>query len=148
MVRGVLGVVIGGIVWMPVFFILAWLPASVWPDYARSGATWFDAGVYTFTASMSVLNAVLWLVASIVAGWLAALVARRREAAWALAVLVMLYMCFNHLYYFWDRFPWWYNLVVALPSGPAVLLGGRLARRWSRLGRRAAAAAPVTDERG
>jgi hypothetical protein len=28
--------------------------------------------------------------------------------------------------------PWLYNLAVALPSGAAVLLGGKLAARWVR----------------
>jgi hypothetical protein len=36
-------------------------------------------------------------------------------------------MSFLHLYYAWDNFPWWYNLAVALPSGIAVLVGGKLA---------------------
>jgi hypothetical protein len=41
----------------------------------------------------------------------------------------MAYMCFMHLFYVWDRLPWWYNLLVAIPSGPAVLLGAKLADR-------------------
>jgi hypothetical protein len=52
---------------------------------------------------------------------------RSFRPSWVLAALVMAYMCFMHLYYVWDRIPWWYNLLVALPSGAAVLLGSRLA---------------------
>jgi hypothetical protein len=59
-------------------------------------------------------------------------ITRRREAGWVLAVLIMAFLCFEHLYYVWDRLPWWYNLIVALDSGAAVLLGGRLARGFLR----------------
>ncbi len=49
-----------------------------------------------------------------------------------LAAVLMTFLCFMHLYLEWDRFAGWYNLAVALPSGPAVLLGGRLAARFVR----------------
>jgi hypothetical protein len=67
-----------------------------------------------------------WILAEIAAGWLTAVIARRAGAVWVLAALVMGYLCFMHLYYIWHALPWWYNLVVALASGPAVLLGGKL----------------------
>jgi hypothetical protein len=127
MVRGLLGVVSGGIVWLPVFFMLARLLYLAWPAYALSARTYMDTGTYDFTAAMSVFNVLFWIAAEAAAGWVAVLVAKRREAAWVLAALLMLYMSFNHLYYFWERFPWWYNLAVAIPSGPAVLVGGKLA---------------------
>jgi hypothetical protein len=131
-VRTGLGIVAGSIVWMVGFFTLARLLFLVWPAYAARAQVWIDSGTYDFATAMSVFNIVFWLLAEIGAGWIAVFIARRREAAWVLAALVMLYMCFNHLYYFWDRFPWWYNLAVALPSGLAVFLGGKLADRWVR----------------
>lgn len=77
---------------------------------------------------MSVFNASLWIIAEIGAGWLTAVIARRPQAVWCLAVLVMGYLCFMHLYYVWHELPWLYNLVVACASGPAVLLG---AENWA-----------------
>jgi hypothetical protein len=127
MVRGVLGVIVGGIAWMLVFLLLARGLIAAWPDYGAHAHTWTAAGVYDFTAAMSGLNIVLWIVSETAAGFLAVVLARRRQAAWVLAGLVMAYMSFMHLYYVWDRLPWWYNLLVAIPSGPAVLLGSRLA---------------------
>ena len=132
MVRSTLGIVGGGIVWMIAFFTFARLLFLVWPAYAASAQTWTDTGTYDFTAEMSVFNALFWLLAEIVAGWVAVVIAKRRKAAWILAALLMLYMSFMHLYYVWDNFPWWYNLAVALPSGAAVLLGGRLAGSFAR----------------
>ena len=132
MVRGVLGVLGGAVVWMVAFFTLARILFLVWPAYALPAQVWRDTGAYEFGALMSVCNALFWLMAEIAAGWTAVVIAKRREAAWVLAALLMLYLSFLHLYYVWNNFPWWYDLAVALPSGAAVLLGGKLAGR--RLG--------------
>ncbi len=129
MARGVLGVLGGGIVWMVLFLVLAQILALAWPDYRTHAHTWTSSGVYDFTIVMSGFNILFWILSEMAAGYLAVVLARRREAAWVLAALLMAYMCFMHLYFVWDHLPWWYNLLVALPSGPAVLLGSRFANR-------------------
>ena len=131
MVRGTLGVLGGGAVWMVLFVVLARLLYLVWPDYALHAHQWVSAAVYDFTPLMSVFNASFWILAEVGGGWLAVVIAQRRGAARVLAALVMAYLCFMHFYYVWDRLPWWYNLLVAVPSGPAVLLGGRLAQGFA-----------------
>jgi hypothetical protein len=126
--RTVVAVIAGAILWMVGFLVLARLLVLIWPAYALEARIWTSTGAYTFTPAMSVCNALLWILAEIAAGWLAAVIARRPQAVWSLAVLVMGYLCFLHLYYLWPVFPWWYNLIVALASGPAVLLGGKLGK--------------------
>ena len=128
MVRGVLGFVIGVVLWMPAFFLLVFLVSLVWPEYASHGRVWFETGVYTFAAPMSVVNATAWALAAVFAGWVAAAVARRPQAAWVLAAVLALYLGFLHLYLYWPNFPWWYNVAVAGLAAPAVLLGSKLAR--------------------
>lgn len=128
MTRGVLGVLAGVLVWMPAFLILAQLPLAVWPAYAAAVEAYTSGARYEFTPAMSSLNALLWILAEVFAGWLAVVIAKRRGAAWVLAALLFVTMGFFHLYYYWDRYPWWYNLSVVIPVVPAVLLGGRLAR--------------------
>jgi hypothetical protein len=118
---------------MVLFLVLARLLYLVWPDYALQAHQWVSAAVYGFTPLMSAFNASFWILAAVGGGWLAVVIAQRSGAALVLAALVMAYLCFMHLYYVWDRLPWWYNLLVALPSGPAVLLGGRLAEGFARL---------------
>jgi hypothetical protein len=127
MVRGVLGVVLGALVWMAGFLALALLLAQLWPDYAVHGRQWTREGLFTFTTPMACGNLVLWALAGIGAGWIAGTIARRREAVWALAGLIGLYLATLHFVLYWPRFPWWYNLGVVLPAVPAVLLGARLA---------------------
>ena len=140
MVRSAIGVVVAAAAWMVAFFTQASILVRIWPDYAVSAAAWMDAGSFEFTTGQGWFNLLFWLVAEIFAGWLAVVIARRREAAWALAALLGLYMAYMHLYAAWDLIPWWYNLVAALPVAPAVLAGGWLARGFAR-GRTAAVAA-------
>jgi hypothetical protein len=127
MVRGVLGVLGGLIVWQIGFLILAWILARAWPDYAVAGRSYFTTGVYSFAVPMAVCNIVFWIATEIAAGWVATVIAKRREPAWVLATIVLLYMAVIHLYQYWATFPWWYNLSVVLTAAPAVLLGWRLA---------------------
>jgi hypothetical protein len=129
LLRPLLAVLTGAVVWMFGFLVLAQILVLLWPAYGVAARTWIHANDYTFTLPMAVLNASFWILAEIAAGWLTAVIARRPRAVWILAVLVMGYLCFVHLYSVWEKFPWWYNLVVALASGPAVLLGGKLAAR-------------------
>ena len=127
MVRGVLGVLVGLILWAAGFYVLAIVMAQVWPDYAIHGRQWMKENLFTFTALMACCNVVFWVFAEFGAGWGAAKVAKRREAVWVLAGLLGVYLAALHLVLFWPRFPWWYNLGVVIPAVPAVLLGARLA---------------------
>ena len=81
---------------------------------------------------MAALNVVCWVLAEVFAGWLAVAIGRRREAAWALAAVLALYLCVLHLYLYWPNFPWWYNVCVAGLAAPAVLLGAKLASGFVR----------------
>jgi hypothetical protein len=135
MVRSVLGVVVGLVVWMAGFLILATLLAQLWPDYAVHARQWTREGVFTFTPLMALCNLVLWVLAEIGAGWVARRIARRREAVWVLAGLLGIYLAVVHLVLYWPRFPWWYNLGVVVPAVPAVLLGAKLANSLRSAGR-------------
>ena len=128
MVRGVLGVVVGVVLWAVGFYVLAIVLAQLWPDYAIHGREWMRQGVFTFTPPMACCNLVFWVLAEILAGWAAGKIAKRRAAVWVLAGLLGIYLAVLHLVVYWTRFPWWYNLGVVIPAVPAVLLGGKLAK--------------------
>src|SRR5688572_8646779 len=100
---------------MVAFFAMTFSVAFVWPAYAVHGRTWFESRVFTFEPPMAVVNIVCWALAAMVAGWVAAAIARRREPVWALATVIAAYLCVLHLWLEWPTFPWWYNLGVALP---------------------------------
>lgn len=128
MVRSILGVVIGAIVWMLGFYVLASGLGFLWPDYAVHARQWLRDGTFTFTPGMAGCNLLLWVLADVGAGWVAAKVSKRRIAVWVLAGLVGIYLAAVHLIVSWPVFPWWYNLGVVLPAVPAVLLGAWLAK--------------------
>ena len=127
MVRSVLGVVVGAVVWMVMFYVLAIGLAYLWPDYAIHGRQWVRQGVFTFTPAMACCNLALWALAELGAGWVAAKISNRRGAVWVLAGLLGIYLAALHFVLYWPRFPWWYNLGVVIPAIPAVLLGANLA---------------------
>jgi hypothetical protein len=135
MVRSVLGVVVGLVLWAVGFYVLAIVLAQLWPDYAIHARQWMRQGVYSFTPSMACCNLVFWVLAEIGAGWAAGKITKRREAVWVLAALLGVYLAALHLVIFWTRFPWWYNLGVLIPAVPAVLLGGKLANSLRATGR-------------
>jgi hypothetical protein len=127
MVRSIVAIVSGTVLWMLVFFFLALILAQLWPDYAIHGRQWTRENLFTFTPLMACCNLVFWVLAEIGAGWAVAKIAKRREALWILAAVVAVYLFALHLIFYWSRFPWWYNLGVVIPAIPALLLGGRLA---------------------
>ena len=139
--RAILGVIAGALVWTFGFLVLARLLVMIWPAYAVPARVWVQSATYTFSTRMSVCNAGFWIVVEMAAGALTAVIARRQGPVRVLAALVMAYLCFLHLYFMWPKFPWWYNLVVALSSGPAVWWGGRLAATVNRGATPVAAAA-------
>jgi hypothetical protein len=140
MVRSVLGVVAGVILWAVGFYVLAIVLAQLWPDYGIHGRQWTQHGVFTFTALMAGCNLVFWVLAEIGAGWVAGKIGKRRQAVWVLAGLLGIYLATLHLVLYWPRFPWWYNLGVVITVVPAVLLGGKLANSLDTVGRKAAIA--------
>jgi hypothetical protein len=140
MVRSVLGVVAGVVLWAVGFYVLAIVLAQLWPDYGIHGRQWTQQGVFTFTALMAGCNLVFWVLAEIGAGWVAGKIGKRRQAVWVLAGLLGIYLATLHLVLYWPRFPWWYNLGVVITVVPAVLLGGKLANSLDTVGRKAAIA--------
>src|SRR6516165_2095803 len=115
MVRSVLGVVLGVVAWMVGFWVLATLLTLLWPDYAIHGRRWIREGVFTFTPLMASLNLVLWVLAELGAGWVAARIANRRAAACLLARLLRVYLAVLHFMLYWPAFPWWYTIGVVTP---------------------------------
>lgn len=121
MVRTVLGVVVGFIVWAVVGSLGLFLLRLSWPDYARVEEA------MTFTLAMQLSRLAVGVVSSIAAGWTAVAVARRDiKTAWALGVLLVLMFVPIH-FSLWDKFPVWYHLAFLLTLAPIVGFSGRLA---------------------
>jgi hypothetical protein len=126
MLRRVLGIAAGALLWYVAFNVMAYSLAMLWPDYAAQGRIYIQQGLFTFTSTMAVCNLILWVLAEVAAGWITMLITKQRQTVWVLAGLLVIALATVHLLLSWSRFPWWYNLGVVIPAGFAVLLGGRL----------------------
>ena len=141
-IRSVVAVVVGGLVWAAVSALLLFLEAQVWPAMAEGARLYAETGSYAgFDTPMLVSFQVMWLITNAFAGLMAGLIANRRTEVSVLAILLVAYFAYNHLWALWDDFPVWYNVLVVLVVVPAVLFGGVLAGRLRD--RRAANAATV-----
>ena len=129
MIRAVLGVCAGLIVWNFAFLAQGYLLAALWPDFATYGRLYQSAKIFDFTWQMACLLLLFWVVAEVGAGWITTKIARQPAALWVLTGVGLTYAVAVHIVLHWARFPWWYNLGVVIPIVPAVLLGGEIRRR-------------------
>jgi hypothetical protein len=127
MIRQVVAIVVGLVVWLVGFTTLAFGVAQVWASYGVHARQWMDQRVFTFPPTAASCNLILWILAAVAAGWAAARIARDRRTVWILAALMALYLAALHLVLEWSLFPWWYNLGVVIPAVPAVYAGANLA---------------------
>lgn len=126
--RGALAMVVGVVVWMAVFLVLAMLLGALWPAYGSHGRTYFEQDLFTFPPYMAVFSLLFWVVAEACAGWVSIRIAQRMPAVWMMAVLMWGYAIAEHVVLDWSRYPAWYNLGVVVPLLPAVWVGSRLGK--------------------
>src|ERR1700724_3030299 len=81
--KGVLGVVAGLAVWMIVVSVAGLVLRAAWPEYVSAG------GTMAFTVSIEVARLSIGAVATLAAGWVAALIARSTTAALVAGALLL-----------------------------------------------------------
>ena len=118
--------VLGGFVaWWVVATIANFAVRALIPGYSDVESA------LTFTLGMQVARLVCGALASLVAGWVAARIARGdRRAAWALVIALLALFIPVH-YGLWDRFPVWYHLIFLASLVVATIAGAALVRRDS-----------------
>jgi hypothetical protein len=126
MVRSFLAVVTGFVTWMIVATLANFLVRALLPGYVSAEPT------MTFTLPMMLARLAVGVVASVLAGYAAAAVAREKMiAVYIFAALLVL--CFLPVHYrLWSRFPIWYHAFFLITLAPLVLLGA-LAQRRQRI---------------
>jgi Mn2+/Fe2+ NRAMP family transporter len=118
MLKAILGVVTGVVVFLIVVTIAGPILRLTWPAYVSAAPT------FHFTLPMLLTRLSIGAVATIAAGLVAALVARRSTRV-ALATGVVLLVGFlpEHIM-IWAKFPVWYHLTFLLSLLPLTWLGG------------------------
>lgn len=119
MPRLVIAAVVGVIVWM-LFALGVGSLLRLWPAYAAV------APAYGFTLAMLAARLAIGAVATLLAGFVAAAVARGdRRAAIATGVLLLLIFVPEHIQ-LGAKFPLWYHIVFLASLVPLAWAGGRL----------------------
>src|SRR5262245_14767469 len=116
MVRQLLGVVAGLVVWVAVAFIAGVVMRGAWNDYARV------ADAMTFTLPMMIARLAIGAAATIAAGWVAAIIGRSTLARLAPGILLLVMFIPEHIT-LWQKFPVWYHLTFLVSLVPLTWLG-------------------------
>jgi len=121
MARRFLGVVAGFVVWMVIVTVVGVIMRGAWREYAAV------ADAMTFTLPMMLTRLTIGALATLAAGWVTAIVARRSVfAILACGVLLLVVFIPQHIM-LWNRFPVWYHLTFLISLIPLTWLGGTLA---------------------
>lgn len=120
MVRSVVGVVAGLVVWVALATVAGVILRNAWPAYASV------ADAMTFTLPMMIARLSIGAVATLAAGWVATVITRRFRLSLLPGVVLLLGFIPQHIM-LWEKFPVSYHLTFLCSLLPLTLLGGRMA---------------------
>jgi len=121
MTKGILGVIAGVVVWVIVVTIAGLIMRAAWPAYASV------ADAMTFTLPMMFARLSIGAFATLVMGFVTAVVSRQSLVATLLSGVVLLIAFIPEHITLWNKFPVWYHLTFLLSLVPLCYVGGTLA---------------------
>ena len=122
MVKNIIGVVTGLVVWMIVATIAGFILRVSWPAYASV------ASAMTFTLPMMIARLSIGALATIVMGIVTAVIARSVIAKLMPGIVMLLLFIPEHVS-LWQKFPVWYHLTFLLSLRPLTYAGAHFAGR-------------------
>ncbi len=130
MLRIVLGVILGFFAWMIVWFGSEKILSAVWPAFGVHQAEFQSAiengGQFTADSTVLVVHIVLGSIVSVIAGFLAALIAGENKRAPMALGFLLLAMGLLKLIMSWPYVPIWYHVIFTAMLLPMAILGGKL----------------------
>lgn len=133
MLRIILGVIVGFIVWSILWVgtdaVLAMLSQG-WYGAHQERAALAIVNSESFAASTSIvlIGLVRSVIASILSGFIAAMVAGENRHSTLILGIVLLAVGIAVQYYLWNIFPIWYHFVFLFLLIPMTILGGKIKR--------------------
>jgi hypothetical protein len=124
MARHILGVIAGLAVWMAIAGVAGVTMRRAWPDYASV------ADAMTFTLPMMFARLAIGALATLAAGWVIAVIARRSMLARVTAGLLLVVVFVPQHIMLWNKFPVWYHLTFLVSLVPLAYLGGQISVSW------------------
>jgi len=120
MLRIILGIVAGFIVWSILWVGFDALLRVIWTGYDES------VKAMTFSSLMLIVPLILSAVVSIISGFVAALIARENGKSPMILGILLLIVGVIVQIGVWDKIPLWYHLTFWILLIPMTILGGRL----------------------
>jgi hypothetical protein len=131
MVRIILGVIVGFIVWSALWVGSDALTIAISPDWYGRNHDEFKWAVenkaaYTANSTILIMSLIRSVIFSIISGFIAALIARENtKSTLVLGVLLLLFGIFIQSI-LWNYMPLWYHLPFLILLIPMTVLGGKL----------------------
>ena len=120
MLKIILGVVTGFIVWSILWVGVDAILRAVWTSYDES------VKAMTFSSAMLSVPLVLSAVVSLISGYVTALISKENtKSPLILGILLLIVGVFVQMGV-WDKIPFWYHLTFWILLIPMTLLGGKL----------------------
>jgi len=130
MVRIILGVIVGFFAWAMVWFGGEAVLSAVWAGFGSHQAAFQDAiehgGPFTADSTVLLVHVVLASIVSVVAGFLAALIAGENKRAPLILAFLLLAMGLLKAAMSWDYVPVWYHIIFTVILVLMTILGGKL----------------------
>jgi hypothetical protein len=124
MLKKILGVVAGLLVWSTVVTVAGAIMRLSWPAYASV------ATAMTFTLTMLVARLSISVLATLAAGLVTAIIAPRSLLVRLMPGVLLLVGFIPVHIMLWNRFPVWYHLTFLLSLVPLTYVGGTISRWW------------------
>ncbi len=135
MVRIILGVIVGFIVWSIVWVGGEALLASLSPDWLGKHSLDAQKALTAGTplesandAGIAVINLIRSFATSLIAGYMAALAAGEYKRSTMALGIILLIVGIMVEYLFWNLAPAWYHILFVIGLLPMTILGGRIRR--------------------
>jgi hypothetical protein len=120
MARRILAVVAGLVVWVAIVSVAGVIMRGAWSEYASV------ADAMTFTLPMMLARLAISTLATLAAGRVTAVIARRWIPARLTAGLLLLVVFVPQHIMLWDKFPVWYHLTFLASLVPLTYFGGNM----------------------
>lgn len=131
MLRIILGVIAGFISWIIVWLGIEKILSAISPDWFGAHQTAFQAaiehgGQFTADSTILIIHIVLGSIVSVVAGFLAALIAGENKRAPLVLGFLLLAMGLLKLVMSWEHVPIWHHVIFTAILIPMTIVGGKL----------------------
>jgi hypothetical protein len=129
MKKTALAVIAGLVAWWIAFYASLFAFVLAWPALNEAVRPALESNEFSrITTPMWALFLSMYLWVNPIAGWVTAVIGKKRSGVWIAAGIMGLYAAFMHYYVLWGVYPSWYNLLVPISIPPLMYLGAR----WTR----------------